>query len=174
MKKILAIASSALLISATQAYAAPAPATVTGAPVIAVVNVQQIFQQSPKIADLNKKLQGEFKGRQEKLIAAQKSLQEELDKFKREAPTMGQKDKDAMQKKIVDDQANLSKDAAAFQQDLNKEQNKIMKGVLAQLNDIISGIAKKNSYTLVLDSQAVVYATDSADITKQVAGAFDK
>ena len=34
--------------------------------------------------------------------------------------------------------------------------------------------AKKNNYTLVLDAQAVVYAADSADITKQVAGEFDK
>ena len=79
-----------------------------------------------------------------------------------------------MQKKITDDQTSLSKDATAFQEDLSKEQNRIMKSVLSQLNDIISSIAKKNSYTLVLDSQAVVYATDSADITKQVASEFDK
>ncbi len=172
MKKVLAILSSVLLIGGTEAYAAPA--TTTAAPVIAVVNVQQIFQQSPKIADLNKKLQSQFKGRQEKLIAAQKSLQDEVDKFKKDSSTMSQKDKDDMQKKIVDDQTALSKDANVFQQDLSKEQNKIMKGVLSQLNEIISSIAKKNNYTLVLDSQAVVYAADSADITKQVSGAFDK
>ncbi|EKD73232.1 MAG: outer membrane protein [uncultured bacterium] len=171
MKKVLAVLSSFLLIGMTGAYAADNAKT---QPVIAVVNVQQIFQQSPKIANLNKKLQGQFKSRQEKLIAAQKSLQDELDKFKRESPTMNQKSKDAMQKKITDDQTSLSKDATAFQEDLSKEQNRIMKSVLSQLNDIISSIAKKNSYTLVLDSQAVVYATDSADITKQVASEFDK
>ncbi|HSW69613.1 MAG TPA: OmpH family outer membrane protein [Gammaproteobacteria bacterium] len=178
MKKVLALVSSVLLISGTQAYAAEAaPAattTMAGNPVIAVVNVQQIFQQSPKIAELNKKLQGQFKGRQEKLIAAQKSLQDEVDKFKKDSTTMAQKAKDDMQKKIVDDQTSLSKDANTFQQDLSKEQNKIMKGVLTQLNEIITGIAKKNNYMLVLDSQAVVYAADSADITKQVASAFDK
>lgn len=173
MKKVLAMVSSLLLIGGTAAYAAPAATTMAG-PVIAVVNVQQIFQQSPKIADLNKKLQSQFKGRQEKLIAAQKSLQDELDTLKKESTTMSQKDKDAMQKKIVDDQTNLSKDANAFQQDLSKEQNKIMKGVLSQLNGIISSIAKKNGYTLVLDSQAVVYAAESTDITKQVSTDFDK
>lgn len=172
MKKVLAMVSSVLLIGGTQAYAAPV--TTTSAPVIAVVNVQQIFQQSHKIADLNKKLQTQFKVRQEKLISAQKSLQDEVDKFKKESTTMSQKDKDAMQKKIVDDQTALSKDATTFQQDLSKEQNGIMKSVLTQLNDIISSIAKKNGYTLVLDSQAVVFTAESADITKQVAGAFDK
>ncbi len=171
MKKLLAVASSVLLISGTHAYAAP---SASPQPVIAVVNVQQIFQQSPKIADLNKKLQGDFKGRQEKLVASQKALQDELDNFKKESPTMSKSDKDTMQKKITDDQSSLSKDANSFQQDLSKEQNRMMKGVLADLNTIIAGIAKKSNYSLVLDSQAVVYAADSADITKDVAAAFDK
>jgi outer membrane protein len=171
MKRVLALVGSLLLLGATQVYAADQ--TTASGPSIAVVNVQQLFQSSPKIADINKQLQDKFKSRQDKLMAAQKSLQAELDKFKKESPTMSAKDKDAMQKKITDDQQNLSKDAASFQQDLNKEQNKVMKGVLSQLNDIIAGIAKKNSYQLVLDSQAVIYASDSADITKQVSKDFD-
>ncbi len=172
MKKVLAIVSSVLLIGGTAAYAADKASATQ--PVIAVVNVQQIFLQSPKIASLNKKLQTDFKGRQEKLVAAQKSWQGEVDKFEKESPTMNQKEKDAAQKKIADDKASLTKDATDFQQDLSKEQNRIMKDVLAQLNNVISGIAKKNSYSLVLDAQAVVYASDSADITKQVASEFDK
>lgn len=171
MKKVLAVLSSVLLIGSMQAFAADAQAP---ASTMAVVNVQQVFQQSPKIAELNKKLQNQFKARQDKLVAAQKKLQEELDKFKKESPTMSQKDKDVLQKKIVDDQSNLAKDATAFQQDLAKEQGKVMKSVLAQLNEIIAGLAKKNNYSVVLDSQAVIYAKDNADITKEVAKEFDK
>lgn len=169
MKKLLAIFSSILLVGvAAEAYAADA-----ALPTIAVVNVQQLFQQSPKISDLNKQLQNKFKPRQEKLLSAQKALQAEVDKYKKESPTMSQSDKDAMQKKISGDQSNLAKDAAAFQQDLNKEQGKVMKSVLAQLNDVISTVAKKHNYALVLDSQAVIYAADSADITKEVSKEFD-
>jgi outer membrane protein len=167
MKKVLALASALLLMGATQAFAADTSN-------IAVVNVQQVFQQSPKIAELNKKLQSQFKPRQDKLVAAQKTLQDELDKFKKESPTMSQKDKDNLQKKIVDDQSNLAKDASTFQQDLAKEQGKVMKGVLAELNEVISSLAKKNNYSLVLDSQAVIYAQDSSDITKEVSKEFDK
>ena len=172
MKRVLALVSSILLVVGAQAYAAPTTTATTSN--IAVVNVQQVFQQSPKITELNKKLQNQFKSRQDKLVAAQKSLQDELDKFKKESPTMSQKDKDALQKKIVDDQSNLAKEASAFQQDLAKEQSKIMKSVLTQLNDIISTLAKQNGYTLVLDSQAVIYASDTSDITKQVSALFDK
>lgn len=173
MKRVLALLSTLLLIGTMQAFAADTTTT-TKQDNIAVVNVQQVFQQSPKIAELNKKLQNEFKGRQDKLVAQQKQLQDELDKFKKEGPTMSQKDRDNLQKKIVNDQTGLAKDASAFQQDLSKEQNKVMKNVLADLNEIISGIAKKNSYSLVLDSQAVIYASDSTDITKDVAKEFDK
>lgn len=173
MKRVLVLLSTLLLLTGMQAFAADTTAT-TKQDNIAVVNVQQVFQQSPKIAELNKKLQSQFKTRQDKLVAQQKQLQDELDKFKKEGPTMAQKDRDTLQKKIVDDQTSLAKDASAFQQDLSKEQNKVMKNVLADLNEIISGIAKKNSYTLVLDSQAVIYAADSTDITKDVSKEFDK
>lgn len=172
MRKALVVVSSLLLMSATQVYAADAVAS-SSQPVMAVVNVQQLFQSSPKIADLNKQLQLKFKPRQEKLMSSQKTLQSEMEKLKKEAPTMSAKDKDALQKKISGDQSMLAKDAAAFQQDLNKEQGKVMKGVLAQLNSVISSMAKKNNYSLVLDSQAVIYAADSADITKQVSKEFD-
>jgi outer membrane protein len=169
MKKVLAILGTVLLASSLSAYAADA-----ATPSIAVVNVQQLFQTSPKIAELNKQLQAKFKPRQDKLVAAQKSLQTELDNYKKESSTMTQKDRDALQKKIGDDQTTLQTDANAFQQDLNKEQSKIMKGVLAQLNEIISSTAKTSNYQFVLDSQAVIFATDGADITKQVQKAFDE
>lgn len=170
MKKVLAILSSFLMMSvvAAHAYAAD-PASIS----IAVVNVQQLFQQSPKIASLNKQLQSKFNARRDKLVTQQKTLETELEKYKKESDTMSQKDKDNLKKKVTDDQATLAKDAAAFQQDLGKEQNAIMKNVLAQLNGIISNIAKKNNYTLVLDSQAVIYSKDSADITKEVSKEFD-
>lgn len=170
MKKILALVASVLLLGSTTVLAADT----TSQPNIAIVNVQQLFQQSPKIAELNKKLQNQFKGRQEKLAAAQKDLQDELDKFKKDSSTMTQKDKDSLQKKIIDDQASLSKDYAAFQKDLNAEQNKVMKTVLAQLNEVIGSIAKKSNYTMVLDAQAVIYSGENADITKQVEKEFDK
>jgi outer membrane protein len=164
MKKVLTLVSSLLLVAATQTYADG----------IAVVDVQQMFEQSPKIADFNKKLQDQFKGRQQKLVAQQKALQEEVDNYKKEEPTMNQKQKESLQKKIAGDQSALSKDAAAFQEALSKEQSKTMKNVSTQLKEIIADIAKKNNYSVVLDGQAVIYKTDAVDITKQVSTEFDK
>lgn len=163
----------AMLAVAGASVAQAADATITSQIKVGIVNVQQVLQQSPRVVALSKKLEGDFKDRQAKIGDEQKSLQDELDKFKKESPTMSQKDRDAMQKKISADRSELVKKVVAYQQDLQKEQNKIMQGILGDLNGIVSDIAKKQAYALVLDSQAVIFAQDGNDITKDVAKQFN-
>ena len=172
IKKVSMLASM-LLVAAGMNVAIAADAA-PAAPKVAIVNVQQVLQQSPRVTALSKKLEDQFKDRQTKLNDDQKTLQDELDKFKKESPTMSQKDRDAMEKKITADRTDLVKRVVAYQQDLQKEQNKVMQGILADLNGIVSTIAKKSSYDLVLDSQAVVFSANGVDITKDVAAQFNK
>ena len=139
-----------------------------------MVNVQQVLMKSSKVSKVNTQLQDQFKARQDKLAAQQKSLQDQVDKVTKESATMSKKDKDAAEKKIADEKANFLKDASAFQKEVSTEQNKAMQTILGQLNGIISSMAKKDGYTLVLDSQAVVYANDATDITADVAKEFNK
>lgn len=141
---------------------------------VAVVNVQQVLQQSPRVAELSKKLEGQFKTRQTKINDQQKSLQDELDKFKKESPTMSQKDRDATQKKISAERSDLVKEVVAYQQDLQKEQNKVMQNILNDLNSIVSNIAKNQNFALVLDSQAVIFSSGGNDITKDVSKQFNE
>lgn len=140
---------------------------------VAVVNVQQVLQQSPRVANLSKKLEAQFKDRQAKITDMQKSLQDEMDKFKKEGPTMSASARDSMQKKITSDRADLVKQVVGYQQDLQKEQSKIMQSVLGDLNSVVSAIAKSKNYNLVLDSQVVIYNQNPADITKDVATQFN-
>jgi outer membrane protein len=141
---------------------------------VAVVNVQQVLQQSPRVAELSKKLEGQFKARQTKIGDEQKALQDTMDKFKKESPTMSQKDKDSMEKQIATERSALVAKVVAYQQDLQKEQNKIMQGILNDLSGIVSAIAKAQNYALVLDSQVVIYAGNGNDITKDVAKQFNE
>lgn len=170
MVKQFGILVSALLLTAGASVCQAADASQMK---VAVVNVQSVLQQSPRVVELSKKLEGQFKERQAKIGEEQKSLQDELDKFKKESPTMSQKDRDSMQKKIASDRSDLVKQVVAYQNDLQKEQNKIMQGILGDLNGIVSTIAKNQGYNLVLDSQAVIFATDGNDITKDVAKQFN-
>jgi outer membrane protein len=172
VKKVSVVASALLLAAGVQAAQAADAASTAGIKV-GIVNVQQVLQQSPRVVALSKKLESQFRDRQTKINDEQKALQDEIDKLKKDAVTMSQKDQDAMQKKIAADRADLVKAAVAYQQDLQKEQAKIMQGIQSDLNAIVSGIAKSQSFTLVLDSQAVIFAADGNDITKDVAKKFN-
>lgn len=175
VKKFGILVGALLLVAGVEVcQAADATAAAGAAQIkVAVVNVQQVLQQSPRVAEVSKKLEGEFKNRQAKIGDEQKSLQDMMDKFKKESPTMSQKDKDAMQKKITADRSTLVAKVVAYQQDLQKEQNKVMQGILGDLNGIVSTIAKSQSYALVLDSQAVIYSGGNNDITTDVAKQFN-
>jgi outer membrane protein len=169
VKKIGIIASALMLVAGAGLSQAAVAADIK----VAVVNVQQVLQQSPRVAELSKKLEAQFKTRQTKIGDEQKALQDELDKFKKESPTMSAKDRTDTEKKISADREALVKKVVAYQQDLQKEQNKIMQNILGDLNGIVSDIAKKQAYSLVLDSQAVVFAADGNDITKDVEKQFN-
>lgn len=175
VKKFGILLSALLLAAGAVEVCQAADAVSTPAQIkIAVVNVQQVLQQSPRVADVSKKLEGEFKNRQAKIGEEQKTLQDMMDKFKKESPTMSQKDKDSMQKKITADRSNLVAKVVAYQQDLQKEQNKVMQNILSDLNGIVTTIAKAQNYALVLDSQAVIYPTGTNnDITTDVAKQFN-
>lgn len=140
---------------------------------VAVVNVQQVLQQSPRVAAMSKKLEGQFKDRQTKINAEQKTLQDQVDAFNKESPTMSDSQRNSTQKKLTDERSDLVKQVVAYQQDLQKEQGKVMQNILGDLNSVVTGIAKAQNYNLVLDSQAVVYPGSSTDITKDVAKQFN-
>lgn len=168
VKKVSVLATT-LIVAAGLNVAMAADAAVK----VAIVNVQQILQQSPRVTALSKKLEDQFKDRQNKLNTDQQNLQAQLDKFKKESPTMSDQARKDTEKKINDERTDLVKRVVAYQQDLQKEQNKVMQGIIADLNGVVSGIAKQSAYNLVLDAQAVVFSTDATDITKDVAAKFN-
>jgi outer membrane protein len=171
MKKTLALIGTLFLILGTVVFAATQS---PGQPKFAVVNMQQVLMQSSSVAKVNNQLQDRFKPRQEKLSAQQKTLQDEMDKYDTTAASTSPTDRDAMEKKLADKKAAFMKEAEGFQKEVNEAQNQAMQVILNRLSSVISVLAKKNGYTLVLDSQAVIYSDEATDITKQVAKEFNK
>jgi outer membrane protein len=173
MMKNISILTGAFVmaLSLNSSFAADEPAKQMK---VAIVNVQEVLQKSPRVTALSKKLESEFKSRQTKINDEQKSYQDSLEKIKKDAATMSQKDKDAVEKKMKAQKDELVKQYVNYQQDLQKEQQKAMQGILKDLNGIVTSIAKDKSYSLVLDAQAVIFAADGADITKDVADQFNK
>ena len=140
---------------------------------IAVVHVQRILQDAPKVAAINKKLQDEFQPRQDKLSALQKDVQKEVDDLNKNSAVMKEADKIAAQDKANKDRTDFLAQANALQADFNKAQTAYMKDIFEALNKVLTAMAKEEGYTLILDSQAVAFADPKLDITSAVLAAFN-
>lgn len=174
MKKlVMAAALSAVMMVPVMAATT---ATSTASPVmtpVAVVNVQQILEASPRVQKLNNGLRDKFKPEQTSLEAEQKALEKEMDQFKRDISVMNAADKAKTEAKIKADQDAFVKKAGVFQKKLNAAQQEVMKTVFESMNTVITSVAKKNHVQVVIDSQAVAYRDDSVDISNDVAKAFN-
>ena len=63
----------------------------TGAPIkIGVIDLQKIMQKSSQVAAISRQLEKRFKPRQQTILAARKSLQEEAEKLHRNASVMSE------------------------------------------------------------------------------------
>lgn len=155
------------LLGFSAAYAADEVA-VPATSKMGVLDMQQIMKESPQVAALNKQLQDQFKPRQEKIVAAQKSMQNDIEKFKKDSTVMSNADKTKAEEKINAEQIAIAKMGQSFQQDLNKAQGESMQKFMGNLQNAVNDVAKQGKYSMIVNRAAVPYYNPSLDVTKQV------
>ncbi|NIF21109.1 OmpH family outer membrane protein [Candidatus Pantoea multigeneris] len=161
MKKLFCAAALGLAFAAS--------AGVQAAEKIAVVNLGQVFQQSPQRATVAQQLENEFKGRASDLQAQQNKIQGEIQDLQRNASTMKASDRTKKEKQIASERAAFEQKAQAFEQDNQKRQGEERTKLLQKIQTAVQSVAKSGGYDLVLDSQAVLYSSaDAKDITADV------
>jgi outer membrane protein len=168
MKKMIFSLGAMLALSLMSVTSFAADATAK----IGVVDLRQVLQKSPQMADLNKKLEAQFKPRQDKIKADEKVLQADVDKLKKDGATMSKDDVNKLQDKIVKEQAALQAQVSTFQQDLGKAQNEGMQKLLQDAGVIITDMGKKEAYTLIVSKEAAFYSQDSMDLTAKISQAM--
>lgn len=173
-KLLLSVFTAAALITSGASFAATAPAPAGTTLKIGVIDVQVILQKSPQIAAINSQLTKQFKPRQDKIVAAQKDLQAEVDKLNKNANVMSDADRNKLQDQVIADKANVQGMAISFQRDLQQAQSKAMQDFMNQLTAVVNDVAKKDGYDLILQRAGVPYANNSLDVTQQVLQALDK
>lgn len=168
MKKLVAFVS-VIVLSAASVGVSFAQSTQK----IAVVHVQRILQEAPKVAEINQKLKDEFQPRQDELAQVQQTVQEEVADLNKNETIMDENDIKVVQEKIAKERADFLQQANALQTDFNQAQTGFMKEVFEDLNGVITDLAKEKGFDVVLDSQAVAFADPSLDITSDVLTAFN-
>ena len=135
---------------------------------IGVVSIGDIMKTAPQVTSMNAKIKKDFGPRQAKLLASQKTLQADLEKYKKNASVMKETDRKALTDKITTEQGNFQQMSTTFQRDLQTERNKMMTNFLHQVQNVITSLAKKQQFDIVLTESNVPYYSKSLDITSDV------
>ncbi|MBP9725912.1 MAG: OmpH family outer membrane protein [Gammaproteobacteria bacterium] len=179
MKKILglSLALSAALVFSNVAVATGS--TVTSAPPpppeqrVAVVQIAKVLHDSPQVKKDVDQLKTQFKKDQDAIQVKQDALQKKIDVLNKNEPVMSAADKAKTEKELAEERQALIKEIGDFQKKLTAAQKSMMDVVFKELNEVIQTVAKERHFSVVLDSQFVLYAVPTQDITAEVEKAFD-
>jgi outer membrane protein len=135
---------------------------------IGVVDIQQIFQNSPQVKKVNDSLKKQFSSRRDNIVKLGKTMQDDAQKYEKNKTIMSSKDANALKDKVAQEQRDLQQEQTKFQQDLYEAQNKQMGVLMVQLKDIVKKVAADKKLTVVIPKNSVVYSDNSLDITSDV------
>ncbi len=109
---------------------------------IGVVDLQKIMQTSTQMKEIQQKLEANFQPRRDKLMAMEKTLKEDMEKFKRDSAILSATQKKDLEKKIVAAQQQFERDGQQYQQELSTAHNEAMEALYAKVRSAIATIAK--------------------------------
>ena len=160
MKKLI---MCALLACCSVAFAAD---QVVADKIAFVDGAKIIAKYEPQI---DGKLQKEFKDSQDKLMALQKQLVDENDKYKRDSATMTPAEVKTLQASFEKNQADFQRLSAEMNQKRGARANEELEKLLSMVRDASSTAASKEGYTIVLQRGAALYVKNTGtDITDKV------
>ncbi|MGL4826245.1 MAG: OmpH family outer membrane protein [Vibrionaceae bacterium] len=135
---------------------------------IAYVATGDIMAEMVKASGLNTKLQGQFKSKIDEVQRLEKALADDFAKVKRDVALMSEKERNAAEAKLQKQDNELKEKVTALRAEQAKvagtEQNKL----LDKLQNAVQKIAQQKGYTMVLDRNAVVFASAQDDLSQEV------
>ena len=135
---------------------------------VGIVDMQQILQQLPALKTAQNKLQKDFAPRDAKIKVAVEKFQKGVQALERNASVMSEKQKSTERNKLAKEEQSLQTQQVQFRQDFQTAQAKVMQTIFGRVNSVVSAIAKKGHYDLILQKTAAIYYKPSYEITQQV------
>ena len=139
---------------------------------IGFVNTERILRDSAPAIRAQKKIEAEFKKRDEELAKSAervKRLQEEMEK---NSVTMTDSQRRQKEREFADLNREFQRAQREFREDLNQRRNEELAQVVEQANRAIRKLAEEDKYDIVF--QDAVYASTRIDLTDKVIKALEK
>lgn len=134
---------------------------------IAFIDGNKIVDKYESVIDA--KLQDEFKDSQEKLVALQKKLVEQRDKYTKDSAVMSDADLKTLKTDFDKNQAEFQRLSSDYNQKRSDRGNEELNKLLDNVKTVAKTVAQKGGYNIVLQRGAAIYIdNESADITDDV------
>jgi outer membrane protein len=162
---------AAALSCAAQAAGAQTPPAPSAAGKFGFVNTERILREAAPAQRAQKKIEAEFKKRDEemaKVASDLKKLQEELEK---NAVTMSETQRRNKERDFGELNRDFQRKQREYREDVNQRRNEELSQVIDQANRIIRQIAESEKYDIIF--QEAAYANPRIDITDKVIKALD-
>ncbi len=169
--KVFGVVLYAVLILAIQL---PFGNTHAGQKKIGVINMQKVLAMSEAgkaaqevVSKKMKEFQAAFKSDEEALRALQKEIEKKSSAWS-----------DEMKQEKTTEFNTMRFELAKKQEKANGEMKKLrdekLEPIVRELRRVVAEIGKKDGYTVILPSQAIVFADEAIDLTREVTEALNK
>ena len=137
---------------------------------IGYVDLARVFDEYSKTQDAEKSLTTKGKGKE----TERKKLVDELRKMKDEQALLSDKAKNEKQTVIDDKIKSLQEFDKKAQDELLKDRNDMLAGILKDIEKVITDYAKETGYDIVLNSRTLLYGAEQYDVTEEILKRLNK
>ncbi|HYZ90409.1 MAG TPA: OmpH family outer membrane protein [Myxococcales bacterium] len=157
-----------ILTAALLTTAALAPAARAQAIKIGYVDVQRAIQEVEEGRNARTRLKGEYDLRKAQIDKKSADLERMQQEYEKQAPVLSDDAKRKKQEEFQKAYADARKSAGELQEDMNRQEQQAMAGILQRIQQVVADIAERESFTYVMDKGTLLYAPGAADITNEV------
>lgn len=134
---------------------------------IGVVNIPAVLEKAPQAEKAKKRLEQEFKPRDNQLVAQQKEIQGMEEKLNKNSSVMSDSERNRMEKDIQNKRRDAKRSQQEFSEDFNARRNDELGKLQRRIVEAIRAIAKDQEFDLIL-TDGVIYSSPQMDITSQL------
>ena len=120
-----------------------------------------------------KKMEREFKERQEKLKKEFSEIEKIKQRFAKDDAIMSEEEKIKLSKEGQERVLNFKNAENKFNQDLNQTRNEEQQKLFKFVTDAVQAVAREENYDLILESASTPFAKDSFNVTAKVASKLE-
>lgn len=135
---------------------------------VAVVDTLRLMEEAPQSKAMQSKIESVFSAREQELKSLQKSLRKLEERLARDGAVMSETESSKLEGEIRTKRRELKRTNDEFREDLNIRKNEVLSELSKLVYDATVAHAKAKKYDVVIGAQAVVYKSESVDITDEV------